>query len=392
MDTIGTLLRLSIFGESHSPAIGAVLDGIAPGTPIDESFIAEMLTRRRPCGAGDTARVESDEFTILSGVCNGIATGSPISIIIPNTNIRPQDYSSSDGSQLARPSHADYSAQAKFHGFQARSGGGHFSGRITAAIVAVGAICTQALEAKGVKIGTHILNIAGIKDISWDNSAECLRVAQQYAGDSGTVAAELDKDSATSAIDTLIAALRAKSFPVSDEVEEQMQAEILAARAQGDSVGGIVQTAVTGLPAGIGEPLFDSLEGAIARAVFAIGGIKGIEFGSGFELAKMRGSQANDPFRMDGDRVVTSTNHSGGINGGISNGMPLIFNMVVRPTPSIAQPQQTVDLKTMQDATIEVRGRHDPAIVRRICVVISSMVAIVLYDMIARHFGKDWLV
>ena len=233
---------------------------------------------------------------------------------------------------------------------------------MTAGVVAAGAICLTALRSRGITVGTHILRCGDVSDrpFSLDPAAE-------------------------------ISALEDKPFPVLDDVAEAMGAEILAAKADGDSVGGVVQCAVCGLPAGVGEPWFDSLEGMISRAVFAIGGIKGIEFGAGFGLSGMRGSSANDPFRIEGGRVVTSTNNSGGINGGISNGMPLVFNMAVRPTPSVFKSQKTVDFRRGEEVELNLKGRHDPAIVRRICIVVTSMVAAVLCDALALRFGTDYL-
>ena len=362
-NSIGNSVIFTVFGESHGPGIGCVIDGLAPGIPVDEAVIADYLSRRRPDGPTDTARKEADEFKIVSGVHNGRTTGTPLCIMIPNTNVRRGDYERTGN--IARPGHADFSAQMKYHGYQDWSGGGHFSGRVTAAVVAAGAICSEALAAKGVKIGTHILSCAGIEDRSFDG----IMPLQQ------------------------IESLKTKTFPVlDDESGEAMKAAILQAKAESDSVGGKIQTAVYGLPAGVGEPWFDSLEGSISRAIFAIGGIKGIEFGSGFGLAEMRGSEANDPFRVGDDgKIHTLTNNSGGINGGISNGMPIIFNMAVRPTPSIARKQQSVDYINGCNAELELQGRHDPAILRRICPVVSCMTAIVLCDVLSGRYGTDFL-
>lgn len=359
-NTIGTSIQLTVFGESHGPAVGAVLDGLAPGIPVDEAFIASWLSRRRPSGRTDTARVEKDEFRILSGVCDGHTTGSPLTIVIPNADTRGSDYAAIQ--DIARPSHADYAAQAKYHGFQDKSGGGHFSGRVTAGIVAAGAVCLKALERRSIFVGTHILSCGGVTDEAFGPDCE----AQ-------------------------ICSLEGRHFPVLSDVAGAMEDRIAEARSCGDSLGGIIQTAVCGMPAGVGEPWFDSLEGVISRAVFAIGGVKGIEFGRGFGFGSLRGSEANDPFRMCDGRVVTLTNNSGGINGGISNGMPIVFNMAVRPTPSIALPQQSVDFVRGTDAELRIKGRHDPAIVRRICPVVTCMVAAVLCDQLALRFGTDWL-
>lgn len=363
-NTIGTSVILTLAGESHGEAIVAVLDGMAPGIPVNEDFIARQLALRRPQGPTDTARRESDAFRILSGTFNGLSTGAPITILIPNVNTRSADYEATH--TLARPSHADYTAHIKYGGYEDWRGGGHFSGRITVGIVAAGAIAIDALSRKGISIGTHILSCAGVQDSSFDSADPELTAAQ-------------------------VRKVAALDFPVLSDVREAMEARILEAKAQGDSVGGVIQTAVCGLPAGVGEPWFDSLDGRLANAMLSIGGIKGIEFGSGFALAGMRGSQANDSFCTQDGEVRTLSNHSGGINGGISNGMPLIFNSVVKPTPSIAQAQQTIDLSNGEAATLELKGRHDPAIVRRVCIVASSLTAIVLCDLLSLRFGTDYL-
>ena len=363
-NSIGTSVILTLAGESHGEAIVAVLDGIAPGIPVDEAFIAEQLAKRRPQGPTDTARREPDEFRIVSGVFEGRTTGAPLTILIPNVNVRSADYEATH--TLARPSHADYTAHVKYCGYEDWRGGGHFSGRITAGIVAVGAIAIDALSRKGIKIGTHILECAGIADTPFE---------------------ETNPDVLNSQLDS-IAKL---DFPVLSNVREAMEARILEAKADGDSVGGIIQTAVCGLLAGVGEPWFSSIEGELANAIFSIGGIKGVEFGSGFALAGMRGSEANDRFCIEGGEVRTRSNHNGGINGGISNGMPLIFSAAVKPTPSIAKAQDTIDMNAGNEAVLELKGRHDPAIIRRICIVVSSLTAIVLCDQLALRYGTDWL-
>ena len=358
-NSIGTQVILTLFGESHGPMIGAVLDGLAPGIKVDEQFIGRQLSKRRPQGATDTARVEEDRFTIASGVFNGFTTGAPLCILIPNENVRSADYEKT--AMLARPSHADYAAHIRYHGFEDWRGGGHFSGRITAAIVAAGAIVIPALEAKGIRIATHILQCGSVSDKEFTDF---------------TTEPDL---------------VNSRVFPVIDNVEQAMTEVILNARAGNDSVGGKVQTAITGLMPGIGEPWFDSLEGVISKAMFAIGGVKGIEFGRGFGFASARGSQANDQLFNDNGCVRTITNNNGGINGGLSNGMPVLFNLAVKPTPSIAQQQRTVNMETGQDALLELHGRHDPAIIRRICIVVTSLTAIVISDMLALRYGSDWL-
>ena len=289
----------------------------------------------------------------------GRTTGTPLTLVIPNENVRSADYSQLE--HVARPAHADYTAQVKYHGYQDPRGGGHFSGRVTAGIVAAGAICRQALAAKGILLGTHILRCAGVEDAPFTD-----------------VASEVER-------------IESRRFPLILDLEAQVEAAVLAAKQAQDSLGGVIQTGICGLPAGLGEPWFDSLEGVLARAVFAIGGIKGIEFGDGFGLAALRGSQANDAFRMQDGRVVTSTNRNGGINGGITNGMPVLFNMAVKPTPSIARVQQTVDFVAGRDVELSLTGRHDPAIIRRICPVVTALVSVVLCDQLALRYGTDYL-
>ena len=367
-NSIGTNVVLTLFGESHGPAVGAVIDGLAAGIPVDQDFIASQLSKRRPQGPVDTARREKDQYQILSGVFNGRTTGAPLCIIIPNEDVRSADYEATRS--LARPSHADYVAQVKYGGFQDYRGGGHFSGRVTAAIVAAGAIAIKALEAKGICIGTHILECGGVRDTDFN---------------------DLGSPESAALLASYVKAVNEKDFPVVEDLEEAITARILAAKSDSDSIGGMIQTAVTGLEPGLGEPWFDSLEGVLSKALFSIGGIKGVEFGSGFGFARMRGSEANDSFCMIDGKVRSLTNHNGGINGGISNGMPVVFNCAVKPTPSIAKEQRTVDFLKGQDAPLCLKGRHDPAIVRRICIVVSSLVAIVLCDVLATSRGTDYL-
>ena len=355
-NTFGNSIAITIFGESHGEAIGAVLDGLCAGIDIDEEFIRAQLSKRRPQGKTDTPRVENDNFKILSGVFNGKSTGTPISIIIPNENTQSKAYNYG----VARPSHADYSAFCKYHGFEDYRGGGHFSGRITAGIVSVGAIAIKALEKIGIRIGTHILKCAGVADAEF------------------------------SSLESDIETLGQRAFPtLSENAEQEMTKRIFEARENGDSVGGVLQTAIIGVPAGVGEPWFDSVESMLSHALFSIGGVKGVEFGAGFALADMKGSEANDAFIYDGDRVVTKTNNNGGINGGITNGMPIVFSVAVKPTPSIAQKQSTVDFLKNEDRELEIKGRHDPAIVRRACVVVDSITALTLADMLAQRYGTD---
>ena len=361
-NTFGTSIQLTLFGESHGEAIGAVLDGLAPGLPVDETEIARQLARRRPASALDTARREPDPFRLVSGVCHGYTTGAPLCLLIPNQDTRSGDYELLR--DLARPSHADYAARCKYHGFEDYRGGGHFSGRITAALVAAGAILRGAAARLGITVGTHILRCGGAAD-------------RPFADDPTADIALLDT----------------ADFPVLDAAcREPIEAAILAARASSDSIGGVIQTAVAGLPAGVGEPWFDSVEGQLSRALFAVGGIKGVSFGAGFAGTEMPGSVFNDALRSENGRIVTRTNHNGGINGGITNGMPVVFDCAVKPTPSLSRPQDTVSLSTGENATLTVHGRHDPAIIRRICPVVDSVTLLALCDLLAQRYGTDVFV
>ena len=359
-NTIGTSVALTIFGESHGAAVGAVLDGLAPGIAVDEEFIRSQLTLRRPFGDISTPRVEPDNFVIESGVFEGKTTGTPICIVIPNVNTKSKDYS--EIRSKARPGHADFAAFEKYHGFEDYRGGGHFSGRITAGIVAAGAIAISALNTKGIYVGTHISRLAGVKDRSFADFKEDIKSVNNK------VFAVLDKNAETA-----------------------MLAAAKAAGSDGDSVGGVLETAVVGLPAGVGEPWFDSVESKLSRALFGIPAIKGVEFGGGFDLCDMRGSEANDPIRIENGEIKTLSNNNGGINGGITNGMPVVFRCGVKPTPTIHKEQQTVDFINRENVQFTAGGRHDPCIVHRARVVIDSITAIVLCDILSERLGTDWL-
>lgn len=363
-NTFGESVSVTLFGESHGAMIGAVVDGLAPGIPVEEERIAAQLALRRPQDELSTARREPDPLQIVSGVHQGKTTGAPLCILISNEAHKSGDYDKTQA--LARPGHADYTAQVKYHGHQDSRGGGHFSGRITAALTAAGAVALGALERKGVAIRSHILACGGVEDRRFATEEDALRQE--------------------------LAQLKADPFPVLEEsAREAMRAAILAARAARDSVGGILETAVCGLPAGVGEPWFDSVESVLARGLYAIPAVKGVAFGDGFALAGMRGSQANDPFRSREGRVVTASNHNGGVNGGITNGMPLVIQTAVKPTPSIFQPQETVNIKTGENALLALEGRHDPCIVHRAAAVVDGMAALALCDLLALRFGTDWL-
>ncbi len=359
-NTFGTNISLTIFGESHGRSVGCVLDGIAAGIPVDVEKIKELLSLRRPSGNISTARCETDEFVIQSGVFNGFTTGTPICITIPNKDTESKDYE--NVSHLARPSHADYTAHVKYHGFEDYRGGGHFSGRVTAALVAAAGILMPALNKKGIFIGTHIKNCGGIKDRDFND----------YKND--------------------IELLSKTSFAVLDNtVSASMQEIISKAKIEGDSVGGILETAIIGLEAGVGEPWFDTLEGMISHAVFSIPAVKGVEFGLGFGFADKKGSEANDSFFAEDGKVLTRTNNSGGINGGISNGMPIVFRTAVRPTPTIAKEQQTIDYVNLENSKISAVGRRDPCIVHRARIVVDAVASLVIADVLAAKHGTDWL-
>lgn len=353
--TYGEKIKISVFGESHGGGIGVVIDGLPAGEAIDFDAVLAQMARRAP-GRDKTAtpRKESDLPRVLSGMLGDVLTGAPLCAVIENTNTRSQDY----GDLLAkpRPGHSDYTAYIKYHGANDIRGGGHFSGRITAPLVFAGAVCRQLLERRGIQIAAHIQSVGSIHDKPFDP------VAVPAA---------------------LIKRLSASSFALIDEsAEGPVRAEIEAARLAQDSVGGMIECAVTGLPAGVGEPMFDGLESAIAKAVFGVPAVKGIEFGAGFALAAMRGSRANDAFCYQNGHVVTETNHCGGILGGIANGMPLIFRCAVKPTPSIAQPQKTVDLQTGENTVLTIHGRHDPCIVPRAVPVIEAVTALAIINVL----------
>lgn len=352
--TYGNKIKISVFGESHGNGIGVVIDGLPAGVKIDMDSVLVQMSRRAP-GKDRTAtpRKESDLPKVLSGMLGDTLTGAPLCAVIENTNTRSGDY----GNLLScpRPGHSDYTAFVKYNGANDIRGGGHFSGRITAPIVFAGSICRQILSQKGIKIAAHINSIGNVADEPFNP---------------------------VSINDALIDRLNESSFAIIDNsVEEKMRSVVEDARMSLDSVGGTIECAVTGIEAGLGEPMFDGVEGVIAKAVFGVPAIKGIEFGKGFELSKLRGSQSNDPFRYKDGKIVTETNNCGGILGGITNGMPIIFRAAVKPTPSIAQKQKSVDLQKKENTELEVHGRHDPCIVPRAVPVIEAVTAIAIANL-----------
>lgn len=339
-------MRHMIFGESHGPAIGVVVEGVPAGLELELEAVQRELNRRRPGqGPTATARKESDLVEVLSGLFEGKTTGAPLAMVIRNSDQHSQDYESIR--YTPRPSHGDYAGFIRSQGCQDYRGGGHFSGRLTAPLVAAGAVAKQVLARHGVWVGAHISSIYGISDASLEDE-EALR------------------------------AVAAKTFPVLDDAKgEEMRQAILEAKNEGDSVGGAVECAVFGLPAGLGAPDFGcNVEGIFAQYLFAVPAVKGVDFGAGVAFSLMRGSEANDPFEVRDGKVVTKTNHAGGVNGGITNGMPVTFEATIRPTPSIALPQESVDLRTGEETEIEIHGRHDPCIVPRAVPVIEAAAAL----------------
>lgn len=360
-DSIGTIVSLTLFGESHGAAIGAVLQGIPSGTKIDEEFIAKQMELRRAKGKISTARTEADKVVFLSGVYNGFATGTAIAFIIENTNTKSQDYKKTEN--ILRPGHADYTAQIKYKGFQDARGGGHFSGRLTAPIVAAGAICKAALQQKGIFIGTHVLKCAGINDNAFLHNE----------------------------LNSQINALNEAEFAVINKAQgEIMVQKIQEAAESGDSVGGVLETAITGLQAGIGEPFFNSAESVLSHYLFSMPAVKGIEFGAGFAISDMNGSSANDAFLLENGTVKTATNNNGGINGGITNGMPIILRTAVKPTPSIYTKQKSINLTAMENTELQIQGRHDPCIVHRARIVQDSLCALAIADLLAQNAALSW--
>jgi len=348
--TYGEILKLSIFGQSHGPAIGMTLDGIPAGLPVDTDALQRFLARRAPGhNAYSTPRKEPDVPEFLAGIVDGYTCGAPITAIIRNTNTRSGDYSTLK--DCPRPGHADFPAQIKHNGYQDIAGGGHFSGRLTAPLCVAGGLCKQWLEAKGIRIGAHISKIADVPDdeLDWVNP-------------------NLDSIHNT--------------FPVVNlDAGTKMQEVIAKAKEELDSVGGIIECFITGLPTGLGGAMFAGIEGRIAQIIYSIPAVKGVEFGSGFDVCNLHGSENNDPYTIVDGIVQTTTNHAGGILGGISTGMPIVFRTAFKPTPSIGKQQQTVSLSQMKTTQLSVHGRHDPCIVPRAVPVVEAAAAIALFDL-----------
>ncbi|MGL5576419.1 MAG: chorismate synthase [Sarcina sp.] len=353
--TWGNNIELSIFGESHGKAIGMVINGIKPGTSIDMEKVEKEMQRRAPGRDKlSTPRKEADKPVILSGIFEGKATGSPITMMIENSDTRSRDYSKTK--DLMRPGHADYSGFVRYSGFNDYRGGGHFSGRITAPIVFAGAIAKQILEEQGIRVGSHIKAVENVEDNSFDF-------------------VNLNEETLNSLLE--------KELPVlNDEKIEEIKETIMTAKREIDSVGGVIETGIIGLKAGVGSPFFDSLESKIASLAFSIPAVKGIEFGLGFDIAKSRGSVANDEYYIEEGKIKAHSNNNGGIIGGISNGMPVIHRVAIKPTASISREQRTVNIDTMQNEIIKIEGRHDPCIVQRAVVVIEAISAIAVLELL----------
>ena len=351
----GNKIKISVFGESHGTAIGVVIDGLPSGERIDMEELAAQMARRAPGGDKTaTPRKEADQPQILSGMIGNLTTGAPLAAVIYNTNTRSQDY----GNVLSspRPAHSDYAAFVRYGGHNDIRGGGHFSGRLTANLVFAGGVCRQILKRRGIDIAAHIYSIGDVYDSPFDP----LGIS-----------------------DELIDRLNHEKFTLIDRSKEEAMRECVERfRLNGDSIGGIVECIIQGMPAGIGEPMFFGAENIISAAVFGVPAVKGIEFGSGFAGSHMTGSENNDDFYYDGDTVKTYTNNHGGILGGITSGMPIVFRAAVKPTPSISVRQKTVDLTSKENTTITVKGRHDPCIVPRAVPVIESAAAVAVMNMI----------
>lgn len=344
---------VDIFGESHGQKIGVVINGVTPGISLELKKIQAFMDRRKAGSeAWSTKRREPDEFTIVSGFANGKTTGTPLCMFIDNTDTRSKDYQQG----LNRPGHADYTGNIRYNGFNDPRGGGHFSGRLTAPLVFAGAVAAQILKAKGVFAATHIRQIQDVQDKPFDY---------------------------TNIPDTLAQELKSMRFPLMDiSKQSEMEQRVKTASASGDSVGGVIECAVVGVPAGVGNPIMDSVESRLSSLLFSIPAVKGVSFGAGFGFADMLGSEANDQYIKDGELIKTKTNNNGGVLGGISNGMPIVFQTVIKPTPSVSKPQKTVNLSTKESEIIEIKGRHDPCIVPRAVAVIEAAVCICILDLL----------
>lgn len=361
MSNFGTALPISLFGESHGEMVGITIHKLPAGIKINHELISDELFKRRPKSKISTPRQEQDNYKIVSGLFNGYTTGAPLTIMIPNKDTRSKDYKPN----ILRPSHSDFTAHMKYNSFHDYRGSGHFSGRLTAALVALGAICRQILESKNIYIASHIASIKAENDNSFtlDN---------------------LNKQSLKTLLNS--------DFPLLDKsIEPSMKSVIEDASDKKDSVGGTIETAILNLPIGLGGPYFNKFESELSSAIFSLPAVKGLAFGKGFELTKMNGSEANDPFIVKDGKIQTSTNHSGGVQGGITNGMPVTFTTAIKPTSSIGLPQKTVDIKSLETVTHALEGRHDPCIVHRVVHVINAITNYTILEVITKEEGYKWM-
>ncbi|MGL4362699.1 MAG: chorismate synthase [Cellulosilyticaceae bacterium] len=353
--TWGNKIKITVYGESHGKGIGAILDGVEAGMDIDFKQVQDEMERRAPGrNSMSTKRQEADEVQVLSGIFEGKTTGAPIAILIYNQDMKSKDYSKTK--DLARPSHADYPAYKKYKGFNDYRGGGHFSGRLTAGLVACGAIAKQIIAKKNIYIGAHIKQIGNVYDDNFD-------------------AVTLER--------SVFELIKNKQLPViNDNCINLLQGVVEQAHKENDSVGGMIECGIVGISAGLGDPFFDSVESRIAQLAFSVPAVKGIEFGLGFEFAKHYGSEVNDLYTNKDGVIKTETNYNGGILGGITNGMPIVFKVPIKPTPSISKPQQTINMKTNEMEILTIKGRHDPCIVQRAVVVIEAIAALAVLDLL----------
>jgi len=362
MSTFGKSIEINLFGESHGEAIGIIINNLPAGIELDLNSITNALNMRKPKSNISTQRREKDKFEIISGYYDGFTTGTPLTIMIKNEDTISQDYNKN----ILRPSHADYTAHKKYNGYQDYRGGGHFSGRLTAPIVVLGAICDQLISNIGITIGSHILSIHNKKDKEFNDF-------------------EPSK--------AMLNALKISDMPVLDlKMIETYNELILNAKNAKNSVGGIIETMIYGIKPGYGNPFFESIESIIAHLLFSIPSVKGVEFGKGFDITRMFGSEANDEFIVKNGLIKTKTNNSGGIQGGISNGMPITFNVAIKPTPSIGREQDTVNIKSMKNTKISLEGRHDPCIVHRVVHVINSITSYAVLEILSRKEGTSWMI
>ncbi len=363
-NTFGTNISITLFGESHGELIGAVLDGIPGGVVVDMEYIRNKIALRKSSQSWSTERKEPDDVKIVSGVFEGKTTGSPITFILENKDVKSSDYILFK--DRPRPGHSDYTNYIKYHGSNDYRGGGHSSGRLTAPLVAAAALVQSILEKKGILIGSHIVACGTLAEPTFSTKEDVLRE-------------EIHK-------------VNQDFFPVLDEELRQLMIDyVCSVKQEKDSAGGVLETAVVGLEPGIGEPWFDTLEGVLAHGIFSIPGVKGVSFGRGFAFSSMLGSEVNDNFYIEDGKIRTRTNNNGGVNGGISNGMPIIINTAMKPTATIGQVQESIDLKTGEPVLVEGKGRHDPAIFARARAVVDSLVAFCLADMLCSRYGSEWL-